>query len=263
MDVKISVIIPTFNRKNIISASIDSVINQKENGIEIIVVDDVSTDGTAEFIKQKYEDVIVLELNANSERDSIKNKGANVARNRGASIASGEWLLFLDSDDTLTSGSLRRLIELTKNVRSDIIFSACIDSDGKITSNNPEFEGYVSYKEYICGKVKGEYLPMVKRETFLKCLFDETTRRAPGIGHARVIKTCGSAYFTNFIARNYDTRIQDSLTKQKKRNYTEMSKVWWIILKEQGTDMLRASFRVFFISLAKYCYYKFFSLVRK
>jgi hypothetical protein len=255
MDVKISVIIPTFNRKNIISASIDSVINQRENGIEIIVVDDVSTDGTAEFIRQKYKDVTVVELEINS--------GQNVARNRGASIASGEWLLFLDSDDTLTSGSLKRLMELTKNVRSDIVFSACIDSDGKITSNNPEFEGYVSYKEYICGKVKGEYLPMVKRETFLKCLFDETTRRAPGIGHARVIKTCGSAYFTNFIARNYDTRIQDSLTKQKKRNYTEMSKVWRVILKEQGIDMLRASFMVFFISFAKYYYYKILSLVQK
>lgn len=255
MDIEISVIIPTFNRKHVVSNSIDSVLSQNEEGVEIVVVDDVSTDGTTEFIKKEYKNIILVELE--------KNSGQNVARNRGASVASGEWLLFLDSDDTLTNGSLRHLKDLLKKVTSDIIFSACIDSDGKITSNNPNFEGYLSYKKYICGEIKGEYLPMVKRETFLKCLFDETTRRAPGIGHARVIKMSGNAYFTNFVARNYDTKISDSLTKQKKRNYAEMSKVWSIILKEQGLDMISASIKVFFISLAKYCYYKFFSLVRK
>ena len=255
MDIEISVIIPTFNRKHVVSNSIDSVLSQNEEGVEIVVVDDVSTDGTTEFIKKEYKNIILVELE--------KNSGQNVARNRGASVASGEWLLFLDSDDTLTNGSLSHLKDLLKKVKSDIIFSACIDSDGKITSNNPNFEGYLSYKKYICGEIKGEYLPMVKRETFLKCLFDETTRRAPGIGHARVIKMSGNAYFTNFVARNYDTKISDSLTKQKKRNYAEMSKVWSIILKEQGLDMISASIKVFFISLAKYCYYKFFSLVRK
>ena len=255
MDIEISVIIPTFNRKQVVSNSIDSVLSQNEEGVEIVVVDDVSTDGTIEFIRKEYKNIILVELE--------KNSGQNVARNRGASVASGEWLLFLDSDDTLTNGSLRHLKDLLKKVKSDIIFSACIDSDGKITSNNPNFEGYLSYKKYICGEIKGEYLPMVKRETFLKCLFDETTRRAPGIGHARVIKMSGNAYFTNFVARNYDTKISDSLTKQKKINYAEMSKVWSIILKEQGLDMISASIKVFFISLAKYCYYKFFYLVRK
>ena len=255
MDIEISVIIPTFNRRHVISNSIDSVLVQNEEGVEIVVVDDVSMDGTAEFIRKKYKDITVIELE--------KNFGQNVARNRGANAARGEWLLFLDSDDTLTNGSLRHLKDLSKKIKSDIIFSACIDSDGNITSNKPSFEGYLNYKEYICRKIKGEYLPMVKRETFLKCLFDETTRRAPGIGHARVIKMSGNAYFTNFVARNYDTKISDSLTKQKKRNYAEMSKVWSIILKEQGLDMISASIKVFFISLAKYCYYKFFSLVRK
>ena len=185
MDIEISVIIPTFNRKHVVSNSIDSVLSQNEEGVEIVVVDDVSTDGTTEFIKKAYKNIILVELE--------KNSGQNVARNRGASVASGEWLLFLDSDDTLTNGSLRHLKDLLKKVKSDIIFSACIDSDGKITSNNPNFEGYLSYKKYICGEIKGEYLPMVKRETFLKCLFDETTRRAPGIGHARVIKMSGNA----------------------------------------------------------------------
>ena len=131
MDIEISVIIPTFNRKHVVSNSIDSVLSQNEEGVEIVVVDDVSTDGTTEFIKKEYKNIILVELE--------KNSGQNVARNRGASLASGEWLLFLDSDDTLTNGSLRHLKDLLKKVTSDIIFSACIDSDGKITSNKPNW----------------------------------------------------------------------------------------------------------------------------
>lgn len=255
MDVKISVIIPTFNRKDIISNSINSILEQNINGIEIIVVDDKSTDGTIEYLKNKYNNQLkYLYLNENG--------GCNIARNKGANIASGEWLLFLDSDDTLTAGSLNHLIGLTEVVKCDIIFSACINSQGLVTSNNPNFEGYLTYQEYICEKIIGEYLPMSKRETFLKCYFDESTRRAPGIGHARVAKLGNGVYITNFIARNYDTEILDSITNSKKRNYKAMSQVWKIILKEQGIDKLKSCPINFFKSFLKYCYYSFFSLVK-
>ena len=86
MDIEISVIIPTFNRKHVVSNSIDSVLSQNEEGVEIVVVDDVSTDGTTEFIKKEYKNIILVELE--------KNSGQNVARNRGASVASGEWICF-------------------------------------------------------------------------------------------------------------------------------------------------------------------------
>ena len=61
MDIEISVIIPTFNRKHVVSNSIDSVLSQNEEGVEIVVVDDVSTDGTAEFIKKEY-NISVIEI---------------------------------------------------------------------------------------------------------------------------------------------------------------------------------------------------------
>lgn len=114
MDIEISVIIPTFNRRHVISNSIDSVLVQNEEGVEIVVVDDVSMDGTAEFIRKKYKDITVIELEKNFGQNVARNRGANVARNRGANAARGEWLLFLDSDDTLTNGSLRHLKDLSK-----------------------------------------------------------------------------------------------------------------------------------------------------
>lgn len=107
-----------------------------------------------------------------------ENGGQNIARNRGADIATGRMaFIFRFWYDTLTAGSLNHLIGLTEVVKCDIIFSACINSQGLVTSNNPNFEGYLTYQEYICEKIIGEYLPMSKRETFLKCYFDESTRK--------------------------------------------------------------------------------------
>ena len=91
MDKLVSVIIPTKNRKEIISKSIDSVLAQTLQPFEIIVVDDGSNDGTKDFIHKKYPEVIVI-------RNEVSVKGA-VARNQGASFAKGEYIAFLDSDD--------------------------------------------------------------------------------------------------------------------------------------------------------------------
>ncbi len=86
----ISVVIPNYNRVHTIARALDSVISQSLPADEIIVVDDGSTDDSRSFIKQKYPQVTLLEQ---------KHAGVSSARNKGISVASGEWLAFLDSDD--------------------------------------------------------------------------------------------------------------------------------------------------------------------
>jgi glycosyltransferase involved in cell wall biosynthesis len=86
----VSVIIPTYNRKDWITKAIDSVLAQTYRNFEIIVVDDGSTDNT-EAILQHYKDKICLIRQGNS--------GGAVARNTGIKAAKGEWIAFLDSDD--------------------------------------------------------------------------------------------------------------------------------------------------------------------
>lgn len=88
----ISVVIPTHNRKTEISRSIDSVLDQSYPHIELIIVDDGSTDGTAEFIRHHYRnDLLTLIVQPN--------KGVSAARNVGGGQGSGEFVAFLDSDD--------------------------------------------------------------------------------------------------------------------------------------------------------------------
>ena len=86
----ISVIIPTHNRAHTISQAIESVLKQSLPPTEIIIIDDGSTDGTAELVQNKFPNCRYLHQ---------QNQGVSSARNSGISAASGEWLAFLDSDD--------------------------------------------------------------------------------------------------------------------------------------------------------------------
>lgn len=249
-----SIVMPTYNRSSKISKSIDSVLSQSFQNFEIIIVNDASTDDTLSFLINHYaRQVKVISLESNG--------GPNIARNKGVLEASGEWIIFLDSDDTLTENALAELHKLTQTIDTSALYAACINSDGHITSNHPSWEDYLSYQEYLCGKIKGEYLPVIKKETVLRIPFDESTRRAPGIGHVRIAKVLGKVYMTSFVARNYDTTGSDRICAQKK-DFISLSKVWRIIISDQWRDRLRFCPCKLAEALSKYLYYTIRSFVK-
>jgi glycosyltransferase involved in cell wall biosynthesis len=100
---RISVIIPTYNRAHSIEQSIQSVLNQTYQNIELIVVDDGSTDSTIRHLK-KYERQIKVVFQ--------KNRGPALARNHGASLSNGEIIAFLDSDDTWSPTKIESQVEI-------------------------------------------------------------------------------------------------------------------------------------------------------
>ena len=109
MTVKVSVILPVYNVEKYLKECLDSILNQTLQEIEVICVDDGSTDRSLEILREyekKDKRVIVL---------TQENKGAGAARNKGLAIAKGEYLSFLDSDDFFASGMLeeayRRCVE--------------------------------------------------------------------------------------------------------------------------------------------------------
>jgi GT2 family glycosyltransferase len=99
----VSVIIPTYNRASLIGRAIQSVIDQTYQDLEIIVVDDGSTDGTGDILR-RYDERI------RSFRHPQK-KGAGSARNTGIRQAKGQYLAFLDSDDEWLEKKLETQIE--------------------------------------------------------------------------------------------------------------------------------------------------------
>ena len=102
----ISVVIPSYNRKEFLKRSIDSAINQTKKPFEIIVVDDGSTDGTETMIKSDYDFVKFIKQ---------KNKGVSAARNIGIEVSIGEWICFLDSDDEWKKNKLEKQIIAMKS----------------------------------------------------------------------------------------------------------------------------------------------------
>lgn len=96
----ISIIVPLYNNKGTIRQTIESILSQTERDLEIIVVDDGSTDGSLSVIK-KNDKVKVLKGNGNN--------GANWARNFGTRYAQGEYLFFCDADIILRNDALEKL----------------------------------------------------------------------------------------------------------------------------------------------------------
>lgn len=109
---KISVIIPTYNRAHLIKNSIDSVLNQTIKVDEIIVIDDGSSDNTKEFL-DNYPTITY---------HYQKNSGVSGARNAGIKLAKNDWICFLDSDDIWHENKIEQQI-IFHQEHSDIFFS--------------------------------------------------------------------------------------------------------------------------------------------
>jgi len=110
----ISVIIPTFNRKDVIMKSINSVLKQTYQDIELIVVDDCSDDGTVELLSQIQDSRFRL------EKLSVRS-GAPAARNHGVRVSKGEYIAFQDSDDIWMAEKLDKQIEFLQKTDADMV----------------------------------------------------------------------------------------------------------------------------------------------
>jgi len=99
---RVSVVIPTYNRAALLPRAIDSVLAQTNPPLEILVVDDGSTDTTERLIGDCYPQVSAL---------TQENQGVSAARNRGIKESKGEFIAFLDSDDSWMKSKLERQVE--------------------------------------------------------------------------------------------------------------------------------------------------------
>ncbi len=142
----VSVIIPAYNRAGTIARSIDSVLAQAYSPIEVIVVDDGSTDRTVEVIQGYGERVTLIRQ---------PNGGPSSARNTGAARAKGEIISFLDSDDTWKPEKLERQVKLMMRAGNDVpccICNAALISEDGTSRNSFEVSGVE------CGLSEGYWL---------------------------------------------------------------------------------------------------------
>lgn len=169
---KLSIIIPIYNVKNYLRRTIESVINQTETDIEIILVDDGSTDGS-EHICDEYK--------CKDDRITVIHKingGLSSARNTGIDIAKSEYIMLLDGDDYLSCNAAETLLNFLRLYPSDIIqfhYQEVDDNntqiDAKVFFEDKVFQArttreYFEKLYYYGGEAASACTKLIKKEIF-------------------------------------------------------------------------------------------------
>lgn len=171
----VSVIIPTYNRERTILRAINSVLNQTYKDIEVIVVDDCSTDKTVDIIKDNFPDnhrvkLYILE----------KNSGACVARNRGIKCSKGKYVAFLDSDDEYCKEKIQKQIDKLEKFNLDLCACDYYQYDEylnrKLIKTKPGSRMEVLSELLYCNFVTTGTL-IGRRKCFVDIQFDENLPR--------------------------------------------------------------------------------------
>jgi glycosyltransferase involved in cell wall biosynthesis len=126
----VSTIIPTYNRANLITEALDSVLAQTFPNVEVIVVDDGSTDATSEVLARYGGRIRVIYQ---------RNAGPAAARNRGIAAANGEFIAFLDSDDLWLPEKLERQVNLLERLGNGV---PCCLSNIRLSYENRELTSF-------------------------------------------------------------------------------------------------------------------------
>ncbi len=173
---KVSIVVSIYNVEDYVKKSIESVINQTEQDIEIILVDDGSTDSSGK---------ICDEFALNDNRIIVihkENGGLSSARNKGINVATSEFVLLLDGDDYLALNAVEKLLCVSQSYPSDIIqFSYCEVKKDSVNSGTNDHYGIYQAKDAneffenlyrIGGSAASACTKFFKRELLLKFPFE-------------------------------------------------------------------------------------------
>jgi glycosyltransferase involved in cell wall biosynthesis len=223
-DIKVSVIVPTYNREKTISRTIDSVLEQTYKNFELIIVDDASTDNTESIVKnyqKQYKEIIYIKYN--------QNKGANFARNLGIKKARGEYINFLDSDDEYLVNNLKEKIKFLENInkKNCLVYSKIIIKELNKERIVPYFgikekENILNYLFINNGEIITSSL-CVKKDVLIKnnIFFDEKLKRHQDWDFLIRLKEYVNFYFLNkpLVIWNKDDSYKTNRDKIDIKNY--------------------------------------------
>lgn len=266
---KVSIIVPIYNTlKEYLDECIKSLINQTYNNIEIILVDDGSQKETADICdsyKSLDDRIIVIHK---------ENEGVSIARNTGLRSATGDWILFVDSDDWLEIDAVENLIKHKSNC--DVIYSSAYmkTDDGKSDIIDSKFDGNVSeenFDRYILGLLLKKFSAALWAKLYSKkFLLDNEIFLSPSLSigedlvfNIKVLSKAKKITITKDIIYNYrvnslsvmqsynpnvknkiynllDEFEKDSLLKSIKEKYTD--EFYWFVIWHLNFALLRSVF---------------------
>lgn len=216
----VSVIIPTYNRANLIKRSAESVLNQTYSNLELIVVDDGSTDNTEEVVKSIDDNRVIYIKQSN--------QGACAARNNGIDHAKGEFIAFQDSDDVWHLDKLEKQVKCLKEKGADVVVcknlqyvngkpkrNVTIHNEGFIPKDKPPI--WIGTQTFVA-----------KSLVFKEFRFDANVQRWQDFEILVRIHKKYTIYFLSLYLVDYFVQ-KDSITKQR---HNKLLNAWDTILKK-------------------------------
>lgn len=218
-NINFTIILPVFNRKNNIDVAINSILSQTYQNFELIIIDDCSTDGVIEYIKDTYnifikqKKIILLQNNSN--------KGVSYSRNKGLNAAKNDWICYIDSDNFIETNFLqiyRDAIFFNKNC--NFFYSKFQNIYGKlIWGESFNYDKLIKYNFIDCGTI------VHHRDLFIKNGgFDENLKRLVDWELAIKYTKNNTPFFINKVMLNYTNNPNDLSRITNKNNLDESIK---------------------------------------
>lgn len=213
--VKYSIIVPVYNVEKYLDKCLNSLVNQKNDNYEIIIVNDGSTDNSQNIIneyKKKYPKLI--------KTLKKENGGLSSARNYGIDNSNGEYLLFVDSDDYVSDNYLNAIDNYVKNNTLDIlVFNFNAVNDNLIENKNTYFNNIKDEQQKFLTGNPSACNKLIKKEIFIKNnikfmenVYYEDLATIPSI----VFYTSNICFINDYLY--YYVIRDDSITNKKKFN---------------------------------------------
>lgn len=216
----ISILVPVYNSEKYLAQCLDSIINQKYKHLEIIVVDDGSTDKSGE-ICDEYAD-----QNPRIKVFHQKNKGISTTRNILLSYATGDYIGFVDSDDTISPDMYSDMLYVAQTTGADMVVCnfTHTSNDGSPVDTEvciPFNEGYVSAEKYIdkisggnCGALSIVWNKLYKRYLFENITYPSGKIHEDDATIHKICHACNKIYYTPNIYYFYNSNPSSIMNKK-------------------------------------------------
>lgn len=238
---KVSVIVPIHNSEKTLNRCVKSILSQSYKNLEVILVNDGSTDGSlkiCEKFKEKDSRVVVI---------NKKNAGVSAARNTGLSVANGEFIQFVDADDYINPDMTQCLADnLEKSCADLVICGYNRVSNGKFVKKSPSnfySNSLFAFKDCFERLYKGAFFnaPWNKlyRRDRIKTLFDENFSIGEDLlFNLSYTSNCDKIVVISDILYNYDVSLQSGLASRYDENLFYIE----IILHKEVQNFFEISF---------------------
>lgn len=225
---KFSIIVPAYNGEEYISQTLDCLLSQSEKDIEIITVNDGSTDSTQNIIEE------YAKKDSRIKAFYQENAGVSAARNNGIERACGEYIIFIDSDDLLGDGALATLYAAMQSTSADLAIFRTQSFGAGVSQYNPVVDELIQLKEINCYDKRLLRNFIVSNKCYRAELLKQSGVRFPPMRYSE-----DGAFFMQFVhtVKPRITGVADALFMYRQHAGSVTHKVNAALIKEFSKSM--------------------------